>query len=143
MTDPYDLERFVDAQERVYAQVLAELSQGAKRSHWMWFVFPQAVGLGHSAMSQRYAIKSRGEAAAYLAHPLLGSRLIECTELVLAVPDRSVHEIFGFPDDMKFQSSMTLFNALSSGGVFEKAVLRFFDGQPDQATLHILGSWTQ
>lgn len=143
MTDPYDLKRFVDAQARVYSQVIAELSRGEKRSHWMWFIFPQAIGLGHSAMSLRYAIKSSGEAAAYLEHPLLGSRLIECTELALAAPDRSVHDIFGFPDDMKFHSSMTLFNAFSSDGAFEKTLLRFFDGQSDQATLDIIGSWNR
>src|ERR1044072_813603 len=103
--DPFDLQRFVDAQAPVYDRVLAELREGRKRSHWMWFVFPQIAGLGSSPMAQRYAIASRAEAAAYISHSLLGLRLRECTRLVNAVEGKAVHDIFGSPDDMKFHSS--------------------------------------
>ena len=109
MTDEFDLDRFVRAQEPVMAQVRQELSAGRKRSHWMWFVFPQLAGLGHSAMARRYAISSLAEARAYLEHPLLGPRLVGLTELVNRVEGRSIREIFGSPDDLKFHSSMTLF----------------------------------
>ena len=135
-SDPFDLERFVEAQERVMEAVRIELSRGRKTSHWMWFVFPQIQGLGHSAMAQRYAITSLAEAAAYLDHPVLGPRLRELTSLVAAVPDRSAHEIFGSPDDMKFRSSMTLFaEAAPDQPVFRHALERFFQGKPDPATL--------
>jgi uncharacterized protein (DUF1810 family) len=107
--EPYDLERFLKAQNPVYADVLAELCEGRKRTHWIWFIFPQAEGLGHSSMAKRYAIKSRDEAAAYLAHPILSTRLLECTELVLAHSGKAAPDIFGSPDDLKFRSSMTLF----------------------------------
>src|SRR3974390_3102694 len=109
MTDPFDLERFVDAQAPVYRQVLSELSHGRKQSHWMWFVFPQLAGLGHSAMAQRYALSSRKEAVAYLGHAILGPRLQECTALVNAVEGQTIRQILGSPDDLKFRSSMTLF----------------------------------
>src|SRR5215475_1100042 len=109
MTTSFDLERFIQAQNPVYSRVLTELSAGRKQSHWMWFIFPQVAGLGFSAMSQRYAIASREEAETYLAHDLLGPRLIECTGLVLAVKGRTINAIFGSPDDAKFRSSMTLF----------------------------------
>jgi uncharacterized protein (DUF1810 family) len=112
--DPYGLERFLKAQNPVYADVLAELREGRKQTHWIWFIFPQAEGLGHSSMAKRYAIKSRDEAAAYLAHPILSTRLMECTELVLAHSGKAAHDIFGSPDDLKFRSSMTLFGAVSA-----------------------------
>src|SRR5271166_3919505 len=111
--DSHDLNRFVLAQSRVYDQVLSELRAGAKTSHWMWFIFPQIRGLGRSPTSMQYAISSREEARAYLQHPVLGSRLKDCTRLVLLVEGRSVEEIFGSPDDMKFRSSMTLFSQVS------------------------------
>jgi uncharacterized protein (DUF1810 family) len=118
MTDRFDLQRFVDAQAPVYPRVLAELRQGRKQSHWMWFIFPQIAGLGHSPMAQRFAIASRAEALAYLGHGVLGSRLRECTALVNAVEGRTINEILGSPDDLKFRSSMTLFGALSSEALF-------------------------
>ena len=134
--DPFDLRRFVDAQDAVYPRVLAELRAGRKASHWMWFVFPQIAGLGHSAMAQRYAIASLDEARAYLAHPLLGARLHECTALVTAVAARTAHEIFGSPDDAKFRSCMTLFaRAAADPAPFEATLVRFFGGVPDPATI--------
>ena len=138
MTDPFDLNRFIRAQETVYSQVNTELSQGRKQSHWMWYIFPQIAGLGFSARSQRYAIASRGEAEAYLAHPVLGSRLIECTGLVLAVQGRTIHDILGSPDDIKFRSSMTLFAATSDKAIFGEAIEKYFAGKRDPATLEIL-----
>jgi len=138
MSDPFDLARFVRAQDPVHDRVVAELSAGRKQSHWMWFVFPQVAGLGFSAMSQRYAIGSRAEADAYLAHAVLGPRLIACTKLVLAVEGRSIHGILGAPDDAKFHSSMTLFAAVSDEPVFTAALARYFDGARDGATLDIL-----
>jgi uncharacterized protein (DUF1810 family) len=143
MADPFDLQRFVKAQQSVYPAALAELRAGSKRTHWIWFIFPQVIGLGHSAMAQRYAIKSRDEAMAYLDHPLLGPRLLECTAAVLAVPQKSAHEIFGSPDDMKFRSSMTLFEAVGGDHVFGDAIDRFYQGKRDQATLDILASWAE
>ncbi|EHR02969.1 DUF1810 domain-containing protein [Bradyrhizobium sp. WSM471] len=140
MTDPFDLKRFVRAQDPVYRDIQGELTQGRKQSHWMWFVFPQVAGLGFSAMSQRYAIASRAEAKAYLAHPLLGPRLIECTKLVLAVEGRSINAILGAPDDAKFRSSMTLFDAVSDEPVFDEALARYLSGGRDQATLDILAA---
>ena len=134
--DPYDLRRFVEAQEPVYARVLAELRAGRKASHWMWFIFPQIAGLGHSAMARRYAISSRSEASAYLDHPVLGPRLRECTRLVNAIEGRSAHEIFGSPDDVKFRSCMTLFAEVTvDNDAFDAALRRFFDGERDPATL--------
>ncbi|EKS66534.1 MULTISPECIES: DUF1810 domain-containing protein [Caballeronia] len=136
MSDPYDLQRFVDAQESVIDDVRAELSAGHKRTHWMWFVFPQIVGLGHSAMAQHYAISSRDEARAYLAHPVLGARLVELTRIVNGLQGRTAGQIFGYPDDMKFHSSMTLFaHTADDPAVFEEALRRYFDGQSDEATL--------
>jgi uncharacterized protein (DUF1810 family) len=140
MSDPYDLQRFVDAQDRVYARVVAELRGGRKTSHWMWFVFPQVAGLGSSPMAQQYAINSLDEARAYLAHAVLGARLRECTQLVLDVEGRDISDILGYPDDLKFRSSMTLFAALDEAPpVFEAALGQFFGGKPDAATLEILG----
>ena len=138
MTDPFDLDRFVRAQNPVFRDVQGELARGRKQSHWMWFVFPQIAGLGFSAMSQRYAIGSRAEAVAYLVHPLLGPRLIECTRLVLAVEGRTINAILGAPDDAKFRSSMTLFGAVSDEPVFDQALARYFACERDAATLEIL-----
>jgi uncharacterized protein (DUF1810 family) len=140
MTDPFDLKRFVRAQDPVYRDIQGELTRGRKQSHWMWFVFPQVAGLGFSAMSQRYAIASRAEASAYLAHPILGPRLIECTRLVLAVEGRTINAILGAPDDAKFRSSMTLFDAVSDEPVFDEALARYFSGKRDKATLDILAA---
>jgi uncharacterized protein (DUF1810 family) len=138
-SDPYDLRRFVDAQAPVFEQVRAELREGRKRSHWMWFVFPQIAGLGHSEMARRYAISSRQEAEAYLRHPVLGPRLRECTRLVTRVDGRTIGQIFGAPDDMKFRSSMTLFARSSAdSAVFDEALRKYFEGQPDAATLERL-----
>jgi len=143
MTDPFDLDRFVRAQNPVFRDVQGELARGRKQSHWMWFVFPQVAGLGFSAMSQRYAIGSRAEAVAYLAHPLLGPRLTECTRLVLGVEGRTINAILGAPDDAKFHSSMTLFGAVSSEPVFDQALARYFAGKRDDATLEILAKLDQ
>src|SRR5512141_732324 len=140
MADPFGLERFVQAQEPVYEQVLAEIRAGRKRSHWMWFVFPQLAGLGFSAMSQRYAIADADEARAYLAHPVLGARLVACCEAALSVEGRSAHEIFGSPDDLKFCSCATLFASVSPpGSVFERVLDRYFDGRRDERTVELLG----
>lgn len=140
MADPHDLARFVEAQAPVYDRVVGELSRGRKTSHWMWFIFPQVAGLGFSAMAQRYAIQSRMEAEAYLAHAVLGSRLRQCTELVCAVRGKSIHDILGAPDDAKFRSSMTLFKAVSNDALFTRAVAQFYD-RDDAATLDILQRW--
>jgi uncharacterized protein (DUF1810 family) len=138
MPDPFDLQRFVDAQDGVYRRVVAELSAGRKQSHWMWFIFPQIAGLGFSAMAQRYAMSSTEEAAAYLAHGILGPRLVECTGLVLGVKDKTICAILGSPDDLKFRSSMTLFSAVSDDPVFDAAIAKYYAGAKDQATLDIL-----
>lgn len=138
-TDPYDLQRFVDAQDPVISQVKDELRSGRKRSHWMWFVFPQVEGLGSSRMARRYAIGSRAAAEAYLNHPVLGPRLRECTELATAIEGRSATEVFGSPDDRKFRSSMTLFEAVADDPApFETALARYYDGDRDGATLRFL-----
>ncbi|TFF25051.1 DUF1810 domain-containing protein [Jiella endophytica] len=130
------LDRFVEAQSPVYQRALAELRAGRKQSHWMWFVFPQIEGLGSSPMAQRYAIVSLDEARDYLAHPLLGPRVRDCTEAVLSHPDKSVHGIFGSPDDMKFHSSMTLFHrADPADETFKRALVTFFDDDEDGATI--------
>jgi len=138
MTDPFDLQRFVDAQAPVYPRVLAELGQGEKQSHWMWYIFPQLVGLGYSPMAQRYALRSREEAMAYLGHGVLGPRLRQCTALVNAIAGRTIREILGSPDDLKFHSSMTLFGAVSSEPEFAAAIAKFYGGAPDQRTLELL-----
>src|ERR1700710_1593877 len=137
-SDPYELRRFVDAQSPVYPQVVAELSSGRKRTHWMWFVFPQVAGLGLSAMAQRFAIKSKREAEAYLAHELLGPRLIECSRLVMAASEKRIQDILGSPDDMKFRSSMTLFDVVSKQEIFAEAIGTFYPEGPDPSTLRIL-----
>lgn len=136
--DPYDLKRFIEAQEPVIDRVREELRRGRKTSHWMWFVFPQIAGLGFSPMSQKYAIRSLDEARAYLAHPRLGPRLRECVELVVRIPGRSVHDIFGSPDDMKLRSCLTLFSQASDDPVFHQALQRLFEGEGDPATRDLL-----
>ncbi len=137
--DPFNLQRFVDAQKSVYETALGELRRGAKRTHWIWFIFPQLAGLGYSSMSQRYAIKSCEEALKYLQHSTLGPRLTECAEAVLAVQGRSAAAIFGSPDDMKLHSSMTLFaNVAGPGSVFARVLAAYFGGRPDARTLALL-----
>lgn len=139
MADPFDLERFVRAQERDYAAALSEIRAGRKRSHWMWYIFPQVLGLGASAMSTRYAIRSREEAEAYLGHPVLGPRLEEIARALLAVEGRSASDIFGSPDDTKLRSSATLFAHVSPpGSVFQDVLDRYFEGEPDHETLRLL-----
>ena len=133
--DPYNLERFVEAQASVIDKVLSELRSGYKQSHWMWFIFPQIRGLGRSPVSVEYAISGREEARAYSQHPILGPRLKECTRMVVLVENRSAREIFGSPDDMKFRSSMTLFSQVSEDNIFTRALEKYFQGLPDQMTL--------
>ena len=141
MDDPFELQRFVDAQDPVIDEVRGELRTGRKRSHWMWFVFPQLKGLGASAMAQHYGIASLEEAQAYLAHPVLGPRLRECCALMLGVPGRSAHEILGSPDDMKLRSCVTLFRAAAPGEeLFQRCLDRFYAGQPDARTLELLST---
>ena len=138
MTDPFDPQRFLDAQSSVYPLVLDELRRGRKQSHRMWFIFPQLAGLGHSAMAQRFAIASRAEAVAYLGHGVLGSRLRECTALVNGIEGRTIFEMLGSPDDLKFHSSMTLFGAVSSAPKFAVAITKFYGGKRDQRTLDLI-----
>lgn len=140
MLDPHNLHRFVVAQDPVIDQVRRELRDGAKRTHWMWFVFPQLRGLGSSGMAQRYAIASLDEARAYLDHRVLGERLVDCTRIVNQVEHRSLGQIFGAPDDAKFRSSMTLFAAASSGRVFEEALDKYCGGRRDPRTIELLRS---
>jgi uncharacterized protein (DUF1810 family) len=141
MAENFDLDRFVRAQEPVIAEVRAELKAGRKATHWMWFVFPQLAGLGFSHRAQFYGIASLDEARAYLAHPVLGPRLAECTELVNAVEGRTAHDIFGSPDDMKFRSSMTLFAlAAPEEPLFTAALAKYFGGERDGRTLELLGT---
>ncbi|WP_334189634.1 DUF1810 domain-containing protein [Noviherbaspirillum sp.] len=140
MNDEFNLQRFIDAQDPLYDRVRAELRAGRKQSHWMWFVFPQIEGLGHSATARTFAIASLAEAAAYLRHPLLGKRLRECAALVAAVENRTIAEIFGYPDDMKFHSSMTLFaHAAPEEAVFRECLDKYFAGKRDSLTLARLG----
>ena len=139
MVDPYNLQRFVVAQDPVFEQVALELKSGRKQGHWMWFVFPQLKGLGTSLASTIFGISSKGEAEAYLSHPVLGRRLQSCTELVLLNSGPSVREIFGHPDDLKFHSCMTLFTSAMSGDcIFHKALQKYFAGEPDRRTLDLL-----
>ncbi|PWJ77619.1 uncharacterized protein (DUF1810 family) [Pseudaminobacter salicylatoxidans] len=138
-TDPFDLTRFIRAQDTVLARVRTELKEGRKASHWMWFVFPQIAGLGTSTMSRHYAIGSLEEARAYLAHPVLGPRLRECVDILLALPPLSAHEIFGSPDDRKLHSSLTLFAQAAPGEtLFTHALERYFGGAADMATVKLL-----
>jgi len=137
--DPFDLGRFTSAQEGTYGSVLAELKRGQKRTHWMWFIFPQIDGLAHSTTSKYYAIKSLEEARQYLNHPVLGTRLLECAETVLTVEGRSVSEIFGYPDDLKLKSSMTLFAYVADPrSVFVRILDKYFQGERDVRTLDLL-----
>ena len=138
-SDPFNLQRFVDAQATAYRQVCEELRAGRKRSHWIWFIFPQIRGLGHSEMAQHYGVSSREEAEAYLAHPVLGARLRECTRLVVEVEGRSVDQIFGYPDNLKFRSSMSLFaSAAPDEPLFRQALQKYFGGQLDPNTVALL-----
>ena len=137
--DPHHLQRFIEAQAPVYEQVIAELRTGRKRSHWIWFIFPQIAGLGHSPTAQYYAIGTLNEAQAYMQHPVLGPRLRECTRLVNQIDRSTVHEIFGSPDDLKFRSSMTLFaKATDDDEVFVTALQKYFEGRPNPQTLERL-----
>jgi uncharacterized protein (DUF1810 family) len=136
--DPFNLARFLDAQRSSYHTALEELQSGRKRSHWMWFIFPQLRGLGHSATAQFYAIASLDEARAYLAHPVLGPRLHTCTSAATSLRGRSLTTIFGSPDDLKFRSCMTLFAAAAPDSIFATALQTLCDGQPDAATLRLL-----
>jgi uncharacterized protein (DUF1810 family) len=143
MTDPFHLERFVSAQEAVYEQILDELHAGRKHSHWIWFIFPQMKGLGHSPQANYYGIGSLEEAVAYLRHPLLGPRLGRCTRLVTLVEGRAIREILGAPDDLKFRSSMTLFSRAAEDAEvaptdFNDALQKYFNGEPDPLTLALL-----
>ena len=140
MNDLHNLQRFVDAQNPLYEQVCTELRDGRKCGHWIWFVFPQLLGLGLSAMANAYGISSRQEAEAYLEHPVLGPRLRECTRLVNRVEGRAIDQIFGYPDDLKFRSSMTLFASVAPDDqVFKDALDKYFGGEPDPLTLERLG----
>jgi len=137
--DLFELSRFTSAQENIYDRVLSEIRSGQKRTHWMWYIFPQIDGLGHSTTSKHYAIKSIEEARQYLNHPVLGTRLLECAEAVFAIEGRSVSEIFGYPDDLKLRSSMTLFASVEDpGSVFVRVLDKYFHGERDVRTLHIL-----
>ena len=136
---PFDLQRFVEAQDRIFDDVRSELTAGTKISHWMWFVFPQLQGLGRSTMAIKYGIASKEEALAHWHHPILGVRLKECVELVLAVKGRSAFQILGTPDDLKFRSSMTLFaHAAPEEPLFKRALARYFDGRDDPKTMELL-----
>jgi uncharacterized protein (DUF1810 family) len=136
---PYNLQRFVDAQTPMFEQVRAELRQGRKETHWMWFIFPQIKGLGSSPTAIEFSISSLQEADAYLKHPVLGPRLRECTRLVNQIEGRSVPQIFGYPDDLKFRSSMTLFaNTTCENQIFKDALKKYFAGEPDQLTIERL-----
>lgn len=143
--DQYNLDRFVAAQEGIYPQALAELRAGRKRTHWMWFVFPQLAGLGQSEMSRRYAIRDLDEARAYLAHPVLGPRLVECAEAVLAVEGKTARQIMGSPDDMKLRSCMTLFRRAAGTGMprhartCDRVLEKYFEGEEDPGTVQVLG----
>ena len=139
--DPYDLSRFMQAQETDYVKALSEVCSGRKQSHWMWYIFPQFDGLGFSSTCRRYAIKSIAEAKAYLKHPVLGPRLVACCEAVIGVNGKSAYDIFGSPDDMKLRSSVTLFaQASAPGSVFERLLGKYFEGVPDQRTLQLVGA---
>lgn len=137
--DPHDLGRFVEAQEGDYEVALAEIRSGHKQSHWMWYIFPQVAGLGFSATSRRYALKSKAEAQAYWNHPILGPRLLACCEAALGVEDRSAYDIFGSPDDMKLRSCATLFACVTPpGSVFERLLAKYFQGKRDEQTISVL-----
>jgi uncharacterized protein (DUF1810 family) len=136
--DPFNLQRFVDAQSPIFDQVCSELRDGAKRSHWMWFIFPQIEGLGNSELARKFAISSREEAKAYLDHPILGPRLIECTKLANAIEGRAIEQIFGYPDYLKFRSCVTLFANATDNQIFAEALRKYFKGKSDPGTLERL-----
>jgi uncharacterized protein (DUF1810 family) len=137
--DPFNLQRFVDAQHGLYAQARMELAAGRKTSHWMWFIFPQIKGLGHSAMAEKYAIESLAEARAYLDHSVLGPRLRDCTQLVTSLNGLSIEDIFGYPDHLKFHSSMTLFaHVAPANQIFMKALIKYWQGEFDDQTIEEL-----
>jgi uncharacterized protein (DUF1810 family) len=139
LADPFNLQRFVSAQEGSFETALAEIRAGYKVSHWMWFIFPQYAGLGHSSMARRYAIGSLDEARAYLAHPVLGPRLIACAEAALRVEGKTAYDIFDTPDDLKLRSCATLFAIVSpTGNVFEQLLEKYYDGEPDERTLQLI-----
>jgi uncharacterized protein (DUF1810 family) len=139
MADPYDLQRFVRAQEHDYEEALSEIRSGRKRSHWMWYIFPQFDGLGASPTSKRFAVKSVAEASAFLAHPLLGPRLRECAAAAVGIEGLSAADIFGFPDDMKLRSCATLFASVSpAGSVFHRVIDKYFHGEPDADTVRLM-----
>jgi uncharacterized protein (DUF1810 family) len=136
--DSFNLNRFISAQDKVYNRVLAELKSGQKRSHWMWYIFPQLDGLAQSTTSKYYAIKSSSEAIAYLNHPVLGVRILECANTILEIEGKTVSEIFGYPDDLKFKSSMTLFSDVASDSVFVRVLDKYFQSERDDRTLQLL-----
>jgi len=139
MNDPFHLQRFIDAQDSVYEDVLKELKMGQKVTCWMWYIFPQIRGLGSTATSQKYATNSLEEARAYLDHPFLGERLRTCTQVVINTDERTSRQIFGYIDDIKFRSSMTLFNCISENNqIFKDALLKYYKGKADKRTLDIL-----
>jgi uncharacterized protein (DUF1810 family) len=140
VNDIHRLQRFVDAQNEVFEAVRSELRAGRKTSHWIWFIFPQIKGLGHSASAREFAILSREEAAAYAAHPILGPRLRECTQLVNSIEGRAITQILGTPDDLKFRSSMTLFAKVCPDPIFTDAIGKYYGGEFDQLTLDLLRS---
>jgi len=134
----YNLTHFIQAQEPIYEMVILELQDGHKQSHWMWYIFPQFDGLGYSNRAKHYSIKSLGEAKAYLAHPILSARLIECCELLLSIEDKMISQILGYPDDIKLKSSMTLFNTISNNSIFQNILDRYFGGIEDELTVELL-----
>lgn len=139
-SNPFNLNRFIQAQEKIYDRVLAELRNGRKQSHWMWYIFPQIDGLARSATSKYYAIKSREEAIAYMNHHVLGKRLFECANTVLVIEGKTVLEIFGYPDNLKFKSSMTLFSAIAKDSLFINVLDKYFQSEQDNRTLQLLGN---
>ena len=144
MTDKFDLERFVKAQEATFDSALAELKAGLKETHWMWFIFPQVSGLGSSEIARRFAIKSIEEAREYLEHPVLGPRLKRCAQALLGIEGKSATDIFSSPDDLKLRSSMTLFSFLAGkDSVFQSVLDKYFDGEPDRRTIDLLHRWSQ
>lgn len=144
MTDTYNLQRFIEAQDQDYGLVLKELRDGGKRSHWMWYIFPKIQGLGGSVMSRKYAILSQDEAKAFGEHPVLGARLRECTQLVLSVEGRSPEQIFSYPDNLKFHSYLTLFEqSATESSIFRAGLIKYFGGKPDQLTLGLLKKMKQ
>ena len=142
MNDPYNLQRFIAAQDANYEMVIKELKAGQKKSHWMWYIFPQIAGLGHSATAQKFAIHSKEEAVAYITHPVLGIRLKECAQIVVNIENRTAREIFGYPDDLKFRSSMTLFHYVARNEpIFQEALTKYYAGEPDRLTIEACKHW--